>query len=249
MNNKNSSKINIAFVALALSMGVIENANALEFDVGVGVNKYMKGENGLWYVEPFPYDMKMVSPALDIGVTQNILDRGNWGLDVRAGLVYLGSIHTTAKVPSYKTNTRTGSFIGPDFKGADLKNPCFGECTHMSTFDGSGSDRGITLVLAPYVKSGDWKYSIFGGLYQHKTTWSENIKDLNDSSTGEDYNLNVEYDQGWRAGRVYGVSVSRKNITVRYQFFDLPRIRVSNDRDAFPPAFGAAHLLTIGFKF
>ncbi len=249
MNKITKTAIRSAIILL-VSYTTIGTAKAVDFDVGVGVSKYNKGENGLWYLEPFPSDMKMIAPAIDLGVTQNIFDQDNWGLDVRLGFVYLGSIKTHALVPSYKTNTRTGQFIGVDFKGADMKDPCYGECTNMSTFNGSGSDRGVSLVLAPYIKSGDWKYSVFAGIYKHKSTWSEDIKDINESATSEDYDAVVEYDQGWRTGRVAGFSVTKDNITVRYQYFDLPRTRLDgNGRDAYPPAFGSAHLLTIGFKF
>lgn len=236
-----------------IALAFCANAHAFdspkpEFDIDLGVTKFRSSE-GLWYVSTFEHELKLTSPSGSVGVTFNLIDGENYGLDIRGAFVYFGSAHTHALVPSFKTNVREGGFVGNDFKGA-VPDPCYGECTHMSTFTGTGSDRGVALTLEPYWRHAGAKYSFIIGPVYHKSTWNVDVLGLNASANDPDYNAHVEYKVGWRPGATIGVSYKKGNIVIRYQWFYLPPKRHDEQGiDTYPPAWTSLHMFSIGIRF
>lgn len=226
------------------------SAQAVEFDVGLGMSHFVDNVNGLWYVEPFDHSMKMNSLSAELGVTENVWQQRNFGLDLRQAYVYLGEIHTHAMVPTVMSNTRQGAFVGPDFKGAATSNPCYGTCTNMSTFDGAGHDQGLSLTAQPYYIYKDYKFSLIGGAFAHLDQWSENVSNLIGSVSGSPYNLHVENHQGISVGETAGFAIRKGNMTIKYQFYRTPfHAATPSGQDAMPPAWHAIHNVSINWSF
>lgn len=223
-------------------------ASAVEIDVNVGVGKFINSSPVLWQTMGFESDMKMIAPSGEIGLTENLWesDSGKFGLNARQSFVYLGSVHTKGPTPSRHTKAKQGAFIGMDFLGGN--GECQdGPCTDMSAFDGSGHSKGITLQLEPYYTVNGYKIGINGGAYINRSTWSVNVKHLDDpNGTGGFVDVTVEsQQQKWNVGKVLGVSVSKGDFTLRYQYFSIP----AKGPDEYPAAWQGAHMLSIGYTF
>jgi hypothetical protein len=219
-------------------------SNAANFDANVGISRYMHADDGFWYLSMFDHSLKLTAPAVDIGVSGNVVDYGNSGLDWRVGAVYLGSAKSNAAIPSPFSNTKQGKFVGQDFIGAHPKTPCHGKCTKMSQFDGSGHEFGVTIAAQPYYKYNDYKISGIAGVFIHKSTWSENVKDLYNPDETK-YSTVVETDKKFRFGTVLGASVTKNDFVFKYQYLFMP----PNNTGLYPPIWRGAHVVSVGYQF
>jgi hypothetical protein len=218
---------------------------AVDYDANIGIAKYTGYVDGLWWDSAFSHHVKPVATGIDIGVTENVWQKGHWGIDLREGLIYLGQSHVTAQIPTRKTNTTSGKWVGPDFVGANPANPCSGACTNMSTFTGSGHELGGTLELMPYYITRGIKFSLIGGVFVHRTTFKEDVIGIDAPSGNGFYNTSVATKTGLRFGEIVGLSAQKGNIVIRYQYFKTP----GNFAGDYPPPWHGIHLVTIGWRF
>src|SRR6185369_17668114 len=69
---------------------------AVDFEIGAGIAHTTTRGNGMWYQDGFPHKLDLNAPTLEIGLSDNFIQRGRWGANWRASYIYLGNVHSDA---------------------------------------------------------------------------------------------------------------------------------------------------------
>jgi opacity protein-like surface antigen len=216
-------------------------------EIGIGGSAYANGPDGLWYQDGFEHKLDLTAPAVRAGLTGPLYERGNWGIDWHIDYVWLGTVHTNAEVPSAKTNTSQGKWVGADFIGANTSNPCNGPCTNLSDFIGSGHDMGVSMTLEPHYTYRGWTLGVEAGPYFHRSTWSEDVTDWYASATSAPANIHVAWRPVWSVGAVVGASVSYRNFGLSYQYY--LNKQTGSASNPYNPIWTGAHVLMATYRF
>lgn len=222
----------IFLLPLALALPTL-TASAIDYEAGIGFSHYLKKPDGYWYQDGFPHDMKMTTPAVQVGITDDLWQGDNFGIGYHADIVWLGTVHTKAlAVPNdFNYNTTT--------KG------CNGPCLPLATYTGSGHDQGVMLTLEPHYDYKGWRLAFEGGPYLHRPTWSEVVTGVQYTAESAPVTVHSENITKWTLGYVAGTSIGYKNFTLSYQYF-------SNDGVKGDPAstiWKGTHLFSVKYKF
>ncbi|MEX3961014.1 hypothetical protein AB4Y42_02170 [Paraburkholderia sp. EG286B] len=190
-----------------------------QLEAGIGGSAYQHGPNGLWYQDGFDHRLDLTAPSVKFGVTGNIWQRGPWGIDYHVDYYWLGTIHTDAKVPSAKTNTTSGQWIGPDLVGVNAADPCSGPCNNLSDFMGSGHDMGFALTLEPHYTWNGITFGVDAGPYIHRSTWSEDVANWYANADAQPIDNHVKWRPVWALGWTVGASIIYRNFAIEYAYF------------------------------
>lgn len=218
-----------------------------QLEAGLGGAAYQHGPDGLWYQDGFQHTLDLAAPAVEVGLTGDIFQHGEWGVSWHLDWAWLGTIHTDAMVPSANTNTTSGKWVGPDLIGVNQADPCSGPCRNLSRFIGSGHDQGFMLTIEPHYDFRGWRFGVEAGPYLHRSTWSEDVVNWVPVAGAAPRNIHVEYKPEWLVGYVVGASVSRGNFSVAYQYFqNRTKGSMSNP---YPAIWQGTHVLMAKYRF
>jgi len=224
----------VAGAALALT---IQNASAktfFEIEAGIGGSAYQRGPDGLWIQDGFEHNLHLTAPAIEVGLTGDILSRPRWGLAWHADYVWLATVHTqglaTPSDANYNLQTKS----------------CNGACWPMANYLGSGHNSGFILTLEPHYNLGGWRFGVEAGPYLFKNTWSVDVQGWRSSPDAAPTNIHVENKAQWKLGYVVGASVGYKNFSLNYQYF-ANKEGVTAD-NPYPPVWSGTHVLLAKYR-
>src|ERR1700751_3197180 len=221
-------------VAIAIALFSFA-AQAVDFEVGVGRARHSDRGDGFWIQEGFPHQMHMKPTAFEIGLTGVASRNGNVGVAWHADWAWLGMV-------------RTQSYATPLDANYDLKTKqCVCECLPMANFVGAGHDHGFILSFEPFYETGDWRFGVEIGPYIHKSTWHVNVYDLRYDYDSDPTTLDMRNEDIWQVGGVFGWSISRKNLTLSYQYFK-NKDRVM-EYDTAGAVWSRVHMVSLKYKF
>ena len=119
-----------------------------QFEAGIGGSAYSRGPDGLWIQDGFEHKLHLTAPAIEIGLTGDLLSRPKWGIAWHADYVWLGTVHTqglaTPSDANYNLKTKS----------------CNGPCWPMANFLGSGHNSGFILTLEPHYDVNGWRFGV-----------------------------------------------------------------------------------------
>jgi hypothetical protein len=179
----------------------------LSLEGAIGGSDYARGPDGLWIQQGFEHKVNLTAPAVEGGLTGNIIQRQYWGIDWHADFAWLGTIHSQSMATPSDANYNTTT------KG------CNGPCWPLANYIGSGHDMGVMFTLEPHADYGGWRLSVEAGPYIHRATWSENVIGWVSSPTSAPTSFRVAYKPEWVLGYVVGTSIGYRNFSIAYQFF------------------------------
>lgn len=237
-------------LAAALALVCAPSAHAeswFQFEAGIGGSAYERGPDGLWMQEGFQHKLHLTAPAIEVGLTGNIIQRQYWGIDWHLDYAWLGTVHTDAMVPSANTNTTSGHWVGADLIGVNKANPCSGPCSNLSEFVGSGHDAGFMLTIEPHLDYGGWRFGVEGGPYLHRSSWGENIYNWVPAAGAAPRNIHVGYKPEWTLGYVVGASAGYRHFSIAYQYFG-NKINATNS-NPYQPIWKGTHVLLMKYRF
>lgn len=185
--------------------GILSPAYAVDFEASIGAAKFHDLGNMTWYQEGLPHQLHLTTPAIELGVTGDIVRGLAWHL----GYVYLGRVRTDAVATpddaNYNKETKS----------------CNGQCIAHSNFTGRGDSHGVKITLEPYVTYRGWRIGIEGGAYISKNRWAVTVYDWipNPGDGMGPRTIRVDDDSGWRASPVVGMSVGKGNWSIVYRHY------------------------------
>lgn len=180
---------------------------AVDIEVGAGVAHYTTRGNMMWYQEGFPHKLDLNAPTLELGLSDNFIQYGRWGVKWRASYVYLGNVHSDAWATPVDSN------YNPQTKS------CNGECYHMSRYVGNGHNQGIRLTLEPNYTFNGWKFGVEGGAYIYRPTWNATIYDVPPCKGCEGQTLHSRSPHNIQFAPVIGASISHGPFSVSYMHY------------------------------
>lgn len=215
---------------LLISVGIFNflNAGAQELSVGLGDSIYKDRGNGFWYQDGFEHTLDLKTANAEINLDGNILNH----LDYDTGYVYLGSVHTQAIATSTDANYDAS------------KNSCRGICLPMSNYVGSGHNQGFVLGLKPVFTISSLKFSLIGGFYFNRNTWTENIHYNSNGQTVSNNN-----DPHWSRNYYGGASIQYGKCTLKFQVFDNLQDSVQDGPKNIPPIWKSTNSISFNYSF
>lgn len=210
--------------ALALAAAPLA-AHAWQFEQGAGVTRFST-EEGRWYQERMPHELRTVAPEWSIGVTGRAFARGSWGVDWHAGYVNLGRASASCQCDTSDS----------DYAAHVTK--------HTALFSGSGRAQGAALTLEPYVWLSGWRVGVEGGAFIYHSSWSETVAGwtVNDAPP---QNLALSA-SGWHVAPVAGVSIGGAAWSVSYRHYFMRR---TSERQNIPPVWNDADVIELKRRF
>ena len=144
----------IALIALPL--------HAAELEIGTGLTKFGRSDNGTWWQAGNPHSLDLTSQSFKIGITQ---ERGRWRSHV--GLEFLGQHSSWC----YATSDHA-YFTGGDYP--------------FSNYYGKGHVTGLYLTQGPQYRAGGLEWHPHAGLYAYRAKWTVYIPDWVPCTEGPD---------------------------------------------------------------
>lgn len=179
-------------------------ASAVTVEIGAGAARYEARGNMMWYQEGLPHSLDLNAPALEIGLTGNVIERGRWGLDWHAGYAYMGNVHSDA-------------IATPDDRNySKATKSCVGECIAHSRFVGNGHVQGLKLTLEPTYTYNGIRFGIEAGAYVYRPTWNVTVYNWVPAKGAEPQTIHANGSRSIGVSPVAGASVGFKNFSVSY---------------------------------
>jgi hypothetical protein len=207
----------------------------IRFETGIGGSGYVRGGDGYWIQDGFQHHLQLTAPAVEAGLTGDLIQRDSWGVSWHADYVWLGTVHTQG-------------LATPSDENYNLKTKaCNGPCWPMANYVGTGHDSGFILTLEPHYDSNGWRYAVEYGPYIYRSTWTEHVYHWVSTPTAAPQDITVENQAKWKTGSVVGTSISHGNFTLAYQyFFNETHVTSGNQ---YPPIWRGTHALMLKYKF
>ena len=206
--------------------------HAVEIETAIGISHYTDRGDGYWYQDAFQHELKLTAPTFEIGVTQNVYQQGNSGLDLHADWIWLGTIHTQAWA--------TG-----DSNYNLQKKGCNGACWPLADFLGSGHDQGFKFSPEAFYDIGEWRFGTQIGAFIHKPLWSEHVVNWISSPTAVPQTINVKNSNVWQIDPFLELSVGKGNYKVSAQYL----INQEHENDPWGAIWHRTYVVSIGYKF
>ncbi|SDH08920.1 hypothetical protein SAMN05216466_10759 [Paraburkholderia phenazinium] len=223
----------VVVASLALAASTASAESWFQFEAGIGASVYSKGPDGLWLQDAFPHKLRLEAPAFETGLTGPVWQSANWGVDWHADWAWLGSVHTDAlAVPldsNYNSKTKS----------------CNGTCLPLADYSGSGHAQVAFIALEPHYDIGKWRLGVEAGPSLYRTTWVENVNNIQYSAGAPPISMRLASTDGWRVGAVVGASVSRGPFSLVYQHFFMK----SSTSNPAPPIWHSVDSLFIKYRF
>lgn len=213
----------LALFLLALPIA----AHAADFEIAAGVARYQPRGNGMWYQDGFPHSISLNAPAVQIGLTGNLLPHLDWHADY----VWLGQVRSDAIA------TSDANYGGP-------QQPCKGSCEWKNRLTGHGYVQGFKLSLEPYTHWNGWRFGVEAGAFVYKPYWQVDViwraaPDYNDSRW-----FTIKNTAAVQVAPMAGFSIGRDNVDVSYQFF----LTKSLGKDQYS-LYKTTHVLQLRYRF
>lgn len=210
-------------------------AQAVDFEIGLGVSKFNTLADGMWYQEGFPHRLDLQRPAASVGISGPVNDWLRW----RVAYHYLGNVGSSA----YAVPDATDYVDGVGGYNLQTKS-CNGECGPTRMFVGHGNLQGIAITLEPHFDYRGFQFAIEGGAWIYHANWHvtayNNFDKPNQWPAVEEYRYSRKIDVSYTVG----ASISRGNWTVAYQYFKTPARNMP-----FPVIWSNVQLLSLRYKF
>lgn len=150
-------------IAAALVAAFCTTAEAVDIELSGGYSKLTKGDNGIWYQDPFPSTIRLTSYSGSLGVRFNKEDNNYW----RAGYMYLGRGNSEAEATASDENYNPNN--PPTY--------CNGKCWDMSHWYGHGTVQGLYISKVLGFRPYKVKLDLEAGVYAYVATWTMTIPD------------------------------------------------------------------------
>ena len=218
----------VGIVAIVLAYVICSQPVRAEtsVEVGAGVTHYGT-YNGRWFQNGAPGN-KVTSnaPAFSLGLTGDIVSRGDWGVDWHAEYVNLGR-----SAAQCQCKTRDEDYAGHS-KG------------QTAWFSGSGRAQGVALTLEPYAWRGGLRWGIEAVAYIYHADWNQNVYGwaVNESPK-RDLSLGSHT---WNVAPVLGATVGNGKWSVSYRHYFM---RLNSQRSNVPPVWNDADVIEAKWRF
>lgn len=159
-------KTQVLFVALLAVASSVHAQTAWE--VGGGIAIAQAQHDGIWYQKPFPHQLTLTTPAIEIGTRTSL--SAHWAVNTRA--YWLGRNESYALAVSdldYSPTSPTG---------------CVMHCPKPSTYYGRGSVGGLSAMLEWHT-AGAWQWGFAVGPVVYRESWTVDSPDWYPSQNGE----------------------------------------------------------------
>jgi len=222
----------IAAVAIAVASFGAHAESWFQFEAGAGFAKYEDRGDGTWQQWGAPGNTtNMKAPILTAGITGPIITRGKWGVDWHADYQFIGtsSASCMCTITDENYDNRAHKIV------ENIPN------MPLEQYNGHGHTQGLSLMVEPYYMVRGFRVGVLAGLFLNVPTWHETVTQV----PGTQFqSVAVASRHTINLGQTVGVSVSRGNFSVRYQYFKLPYYG-----NPFPPIFKGAHTVSLIYKF
>lgn len=180
---------------LVLLMLVSGSTQAVDFEIGAGRTQFSAQQDGVWYQNPFPYDLELQSNSVSLGITDYVQP----GWRYRAGWWYVGRATSSALA------------VGADAVYAAYGKEA-GQHYPLTHWYGQGTVNELYATVGPEWQVGSFTLAAEGGFTLCKSTWTESMPDFvplanNAQGYGSPYPLTVQNAAPIHGGYMYGVSV------------------------------------------
>lgn len=176
-----------------LTLLLCSQAFAGEWETLLGVSRFTKQNDGVWYQEAFPYKIDLTAPSVGFRYTE---DADRDGLGWTAGYVHLGRVTSHAKAVALDGRNPDDGGYNAATKG------CNGKCWPLSTWNGTGDVQGFYLGAVKQLNP-DW--AVEGGVYLYRPTWVMDIPDWIPERDAAPRHLRVEHHAFWQPGPYVGL--------------------------------------------
>lgn len=196
------------------------------FQAGAGWTKYGT-ENGRWYQNGAPQNsVTSNSFAFSLGLTGDIVTRGNWGIDWRAEYVNLGRAAASCQCKTNDQDYASGR-DGP-----------------TAFFSGSGRAQGIAMTVEPYTWRAGLRWGLEAGAYVYHAAWNESVTGwtVNDAPR---QNLSMG-NHSWNVAPVVGVTVGDGRWSASYRHYFM---RMNGMHANVPPLWKDADVIELKWRF
>ena len=200
-------------IALLLLL-VAQQAFAVSPEFGIGMTRFGKQVDGVWYQQPYPHTLDLRSTSWKVGLT------GKHGWRWHAGYEHLG------KYDSYALA-----------KGSDHAY-LHGRQYPLSTWIGNGEAGGLYVSAGPEYKSGSYTLHPTIGAYWYRASWTMHIPNWVGCAWHDEHNcpllpprpLTVHGLNKTYLGGMLGLSLARENVSL-----DLTARQIQTHGDPYPP--------------
>lgn len=220
----------IILVAIFFSMP----SQALDFEMGGGITRFKRAQNGTWYQEAFYHELELESHYWSVGVSHKFPGYPRMRLE----FVNLG----TASADAYA--------VPNDYNYSTNTNTCNVKCLPLAHYMSKGDVRGVAITAAPEWNLGSYKLYLEGGIYIFRPRYWATVTNVHyGSAEGEIWStspatVTIRHDADIQSSWVVGAGVSYKNVDLTLRIFDVG----ANDDDV-PAVYRGASTLGLRFKF
>lgn len=222
----------LAIAAMTFAIGA-HAQSWFQFEAGLGATHYTDRGDGTWYQKGAPqWSESLNAPAYTVGFAGPIVSRGKWGIDWHADYIYM-------------SNASADCWCTPVDANYDLVNKRIVKYDPpLAHFVGSGHTQGAALMIEPYYTIDSWRVGVLGGAFINVPTWHETVDNWSMTPGQQTRSIEVRARSKVTVSPVVGLTVSRGNFSLRYQYFMLP----AGDADV-PQVFSSAHMLSLMYRF
>lgn len=198
-----------------------------------GVSKFTPQHDGIWYQDPFPHQLNMISPSYGFRVDGK-KNSDDWSFGI--GYMNLGKVTSSAKAVALD-----GMVPGDGGYNASTKS-CNGPCWPLSQWNGSGNVQGVFGAATKHYGP----FALEAGVYIYKPTWKVNIPDWIACATCATQNISVHHNAKWQVGPMFGA---------KYEFNDKWSLNASmwhtaSEGDEWSSLYhNMTYNMSIGYKF
>jgi len=228
-------------IVAALIVGAVSVAHASDVtirpEVGAGIAHYGVEPDGIWYQLGATHDLQRNGRAWQIGVGGQVAhfrlsENGSVGLDYHVDYVNLG--HASASC-----------MCAPDDDYSPIVHRITNPSSYLVRYSGNGYAQGIKLALAPYFAFRDVRIGYEYGAYVFRPGWRDTAYNWASTAAGPFVTVAQYTPSDLVVGRVFGIFLQRRKLTVSYENFRLP-VR-AGERNV-PPFYTGAQVVMLTYQ-
>ena len=173
-------------------------------EVGLGGAVTRTGGDGLWYQLGVPHAVNTVTPALMLGVGAQLWEGGAWDLQSHLDYIYMGEQSASCLCVTdaqYNNKTHVASVPG------------------YIPFNGHGHVQGVSLTLEPGYTWHGVRFAAEAGPWVFWNTWHVTHDD-----PAQPGSFNLDHKTVAQLGWVAGASVGYGDFSVKYRYYNEPKI-------------------------
>lgn len=220
----------IAALVTFASFGSAHAASFFEIEAGLGAAQIKDMGDGTWIQQGAPNNHeRKTTPAVMVGFTGQLVQRGAWDLRYHADYVYIGQFSAAVDgVPDAAYDVKTHKVLG-SFSASGQR---------YSPFNGQGHVQGVPLTLDVGYTYNGWRVGVEGGAWVYWQTWHESLYNLNNEWQDLSHNTVAQ------VGYVVGANITHGNLGLSYRYYGM-----SAKWNPQPGLATGAHVLMATYRF